>query len=151
MRVVAQNVLEARLTINNQIFSRIENGFVLFVGFTNGDDKSVVEKMANKIIKSRVFQDENGLTNLSILDIKGEILSVSQFTLYGDCKKGNRPSFINALNPKEAEVLYNYFNQVLMELIGEKVKTGIFGADMKIQLVNNGPFTMIYDSKELIK
>ena len=151
MRVVAQNVMEAKLTINGKVFSSIEKGFVLLVGFTNGDNKDIVDKMANKIIKSRVFQDENGLTNLSILDVNGEILSVSQFTLYGDYKKGNRPSFINALNPAEASSLYDYFNKVLTELLGKQVKTGVFGEDMKVSLTNDGPFTMIYDSKELTK
>lgn len=151
MRVVAQNVLEAKLSINNQVFSQIDKGFVLLVGFTNGDDKLVVEKLANKIIKSRVFQDENGLTNLSIKEIDGEILSVSQFTLYGDYKKGNRPSFINALNPHDARALYDYFNEVLAELLGKEIKTGVFGADMKVALINDGPFTMVYDSEELTK
>ena len=151
MRVVAQNVLEAKLTINSEVFSSIKKGFVLLVGFTNGDNKDIVDKMANKIIKSRVFQDENGLTNLSILDVNGEILSVSQFTLYGDYKKGNRPSFINALNPSDASELYDYFNEVLKELLGKEIKTGVFGEDMKVSLINDGPFTMIYDSKELTK
>ena len=151
MRVVAQNVLEAKLTIDNQVFSSIKKGYVLLVGFTNGDNNVIVEKMANKIIKARVFQDESGLTNLSIMDVEGEILSVSQFTLYGDSKKGNRPSFIDALNPTEASALYDYFNKVLNGLLGKPVKTGVFGADMKVGLVNDGPFTMIYDSKELMK
>lgn len=151
MRIVAQNVLEANISINSQVFSSISRGLVLLVGFTSGDNKNIVEKVASKIIKSRVFADKNGLTNLSVRDINGEVLSVSQFTLYGDYKKGNRPSFINALNPIEASVLYDYFNQVLAELLGKEVKTGVFGADMKVALINDGPFTMVYDSKELTK
>ncbi len=151
MRVIAQNVLEAKLRIDNELHSSIGHGFVLLVGFTFSDDEAVAKKIAEKIVKSRVFQDENGLTNLSINDIDGEILSVSQFTLYGDMKKGNRPSFVKALTPSRAQELYEYFNKQLEALLPHKIQTGIFGADMKVELINDGPFTMIYDSEELIK
>ncbi len=104
--------------------------------------------MANKLLSLRLFDDENGKTNLSLKDVNGEILSISQFTLYASVKDGRRPSFVNALNPKEASELYDYFNQCLKD-VGYKVETGIFGAMMKIDLVNDGPFTTILDSKEL--
>lgn len=149
MRVVAQNVLKANLIIDGQLFSSISKGLVLLVGFTYGDDVEIVEKMAKKIVKARVFQDCNGLTNLSINDIDGEIMSVSQFTLYGDLKKGNRPSFIKALNQQEAKNLYDLFNKCLNQMLEKEIKTGKFGANMEVNLINDGPFTIIYDSKEL--
>ncbi len=151
MRVIVQNVLNANLSIDGKVYSSINRGFVLLVGFTYGDNEDIVLKIASKIIKSRVFMDESGLTNKSLSDIDGDILSVSQFTLYGDMHKGNRPSFVNALRPEEAKKLYEYFNKCLFDLYHKEIKTGVFGADMKVALVNDGPFTMIYDSKELIK
>lgn len=148
MKIVCQNVSSASVTINNEIYSEIERGYLLLVSFTNGDDRLTCNKMIEKLIKMRVFPDDNGKTNLSILDISGSILSVSQFTLYADIKKGNRPSFVNnCLNPKDASELYDYFNSELKKYL--PVKTGIFGADMKVNLVNDGPFTIILDSKEL--
>ncbi len=151
MRVISQNVIKANLSINNRVHASIEHGLVLLVGFTLGDNEEIALRMANKIVKSRIFQDENGHTNLSIVDINGEILSVSQFTLYGDLRKGNRPSFVNALEPKRASELYDYFNVCLKNILQKEIKTGVFGADMQIDLINDGPFTMIYDSQELIK
>lgn len=148
MRLVVQNSLNASCKVNNQIVSEITHGFVVLVGFTNGDDEALVEKMAKKLLSMRVFEDEQGKTNLSIKDVDGEILSISQFTLYASLKEGRRPSFINALEPKRANELYEYFNKCL-EKEGYKVQKGIFGADMKISLINNGPFTTILDSKEL--
>ena len=148
MKVLIQNVTRASCEVNNKIVGNISRGFCLFVGFTNGDDKAVVEKMANKLLSLRLFDDENGKTNLSLKDIGGEILSISQFTLYASCKDGRRPSFVNALNPNEASKLYDYFNELLIAA-GYKVERGIFGAMMKIDLVNDGPFTTILDSKEL--
>lgn len=151
MKIVTQNVLNASVTIDNQIYSSINEGFLILVSFTNNDNEEICDKMIKKLINLRVFPDSEGKTNLSIKDIEGEILSVSQFTLYADCKKGNRPSFINnCLNPKEAERLYSYFNKSLKDN-NIKLKTGIFGADMKISLTNDGPFTMILDSEELFK
>ena len=148
MRIIVQNVTRASCEVNQKIVGSISRGFCLFVGFTNGDNKEVVTKMANKLLSLRLFDDENGKTNLSLKDVNGEILSISQFTLYASVKDGRRPSFVNALNPKEARELYDYFNQCLKDA-GYKVETGIFGAMMKIDLVNDGPFTTILDSKEL--
>ena len=148
MRIIVQNVTRASCEVNQKIVGSISRGFCLFVGFTNGDNKEVVSKMANKLLSLRLFDDENGKTNLSLKDVNGEILSISQFTLYASVKDGRRPSFVNALNPKEASELYDYFNQCLKDT-GYKVETGIFGAMMKIDLVNDGPFTTILDSKEL--
>ena len=148
MRIIVQNVTRASCEVNQKIVGSISRGFCLFVGFTNGDNKEVVTKMANKLLSLRLFDDENGKTNLSLKDVNGEILSISQFTLYASVKDGRRPSFVNALDPKEASELYDYFNQCLKDA-GYKVETGIFGAMMKIDLVNDGPFTTILDSKEL--
>ena len=148
MRIIVQNVTRASCEVNQKIVGSISRGFCLFVGFTNGDNKEVVTKIANKLLSLRLFDDENGKTNLSLKDVNGEILSISQFTLYASVKDGRRPSFVNALNPKEASELYDYFNQCLKDA-GYKVETGIFGAMMKIDLVNDGPFTTILDSKEL--
>ena len=150
MRIVLTTVLNASVTIDNQIVGQIDRGFCLLVGFTHDDNKEIVDKMIDKMLSLRVFPDENGLTNLSIYDIKGEILSVSQFTLYADLAKGRRPSFINAMKPEEAKELYAYFNAQIKEKYGT-VQTGEFGADMKVSSVNDGPFTVILDSKEIIK
>ena len=148
MRLIVQNSLEATCKVDNKIVGSISHGFVVLVGFTQGDEETLVKKMAAKLLAMRVFEDENGKTNLSLKDVNGEILSISQFTLYGSLKEGRRPSFVNALEPKKASELYDFFNECL-EQEGYKVEKGIFGADMKISLVNNGPFTTILDSKEL--
>jgi len=150
MRIVLTTVLSASVTIDNQIVGKINRGFCLLVGFTHDDNKEIVDKMIDKMLALRVFPDENGLTNLSLYDIKGEILSVSQFTLYADLAKGRRPSFINAMKPDEAKALYAYFNEQVKAKYGA-VETGVFGADMKVNSVNDGPFTVIMDSKEIIK
>ena len=150
MRLVVQNSLEASCEVNNKIVGKISHGFVVLVGFTQGDDEIIVEKMAKKFLSMRVFEDENGKTNLALKDVNGEILSISQFTLYGSLKEGRRPSFVNALEPVRAKELYEYFNSILLKE-GYKVETGIFGADMKIRLINKGPFTTILDSKELFE
>ena len=150
MRIVLTTVLSASVTIDNKIVGQINRGFCLLVGFTHEDNQEVVDKMIDKMLSLRVFPDENGLTNLSIYDIKGEILSVSQFTLYADLAKGRRPSFVNAMKPDEAKALYQYFNEQVKVKFG-KVQTGVFGADMKVSSVNDGPFTVILDSKEIIK
>ena len=148
MRVVIQNVNSASCTINNKIVGEISRGFCLFVGFTHDDTKERVERMVNKLVSLRLFDDENGKTNLSLSDINGAILSISQFTLYASVKDGRRPSFVNAMRPEEATKLYDYFN-ICLRNAGYKVETGVFGADMKIKLENNGPFTTILDSEEL--
>lgn len=148
MRLVVQNSINASCEVNNNIVGKISHGFVVLVGFTHDDNKELVEKMAAKFLSMRVFEDENGKTNLSLKDVNGEILSISQFTLYASLKDGRRPSFVNAMEPSKANELYEYFNSLLIKE-GYHVEKGVFGADMKIKLTNNGPFTTILDSKEL--
>ncbi|MFA5283227.1 MAG: D-aminoacyl-tRNA deacylase [Bacilli bacterium] len=148
MKAVIQNVIDAELSVDNKQIARISRGFVIFVGFADGDDAEIIRKMIDKIVNMRVFQDGDGKTNLSILDIKGEILSVSQFTLYADVSNGRRPSFTKALEANKASELFDYFNDSLLDIFGP-IQKGIFGADMKVSLLNDGPFTMILDSKEL--
>lgn len=146
MRVLLQRSRESSVTINNKVNGKIEKGFVLFVGFKSGDNEVIIDKMINKIINLRVFEDENGKMNLSIKDIDGSILSISQFTLYANTKEGRRPSFMDALNPSEASVLYDKFNLKLKSVIN--TETGIFGEDMKVQIYNDGPVTIMLDSDE---
>ena len=148
MRLIIQNAINASCEVNNEIVGSISHGFVVLVGFTHSDNEALVEKMAKKMLSIRVFEDENHKTNLSLKDVDGKILSISQFTLYGSVKDGRRPSFVDALEPVEAKRLYLYFNDCLRKE-GYIVKEGIFGADMKISLINDGPFTLIIDSKEL--
>lgn len=149
MKVVLQRSKLSKVTIDNHINGKIDHGYVALVSFTNGDDVEIIDKMIKKIINLRVFTDENDKMNLSILDTKGSVLSISQFTLYADTTKGNRPSFINALNPTEASKLYDIFNEKLSEFV--HVETGVFGADMKVEIYNDGPVTIILDSRELFK
>ena len=150
MRIVLTTVLSASVAIEEEVVGQIGRGFCLLVGFTHTDTKETVDKMIDKMLSLRVFMDEKGLTNLSIYDVKGEILSVSQFTLYADLTGGRRPSFVNAMKPDEAKALYAYFNEQIKAKYGA-VETGVFGADMKVSSVNDGPFTVILDSKEIIK
>lgn len=150
MRVILTTVKSAEVKIASKVVASISKGIVLLVGFTDGDNKETVDKMVNKILSLREFSDEHGLINVSLQEVNGSILSVSQFTLYGDVSKGRRPSFIYALRPNEAEPLYDYFNQQLDVLYG-KVSTGVFGADMEVISNNDGPFTLILDSKDLFK
>ncbi len=149
MRLVVQRVKHASCTIDGSVTGLIKQGFMVLVGFGEDDTKEIALKMANKLSKLRVFEDENGKMNLGLKDINGSILSISQFTLYADCSKGNRPSFNLAMRGEDASKLYDYFNSVLRDL-GFDVQTGIFGADMKIDLLNDGPVTIIMDSRELI-
>ena len=148
MRLVVQRVNEASCLVGGKISGEIGKGFMVLVGFGLNDEEAVVKKMAEKLSRLRIFDDENGKINRSLYDVKGEILSISQFTLYADCRKGNRPSFTDALGGEKANYLYEYFNACLREL-GIEVKTGIFGADMKISLVNDGPVTILLDSEVL--
>lgn len=148
MKVVLQNVLNCEVKIKDKVYSSIDRGFLLLVSFTDGDNLDIISKMANKISKLRVFMDENGKTNLSLLDVNGKIMSVSQFTLYADVKKGNRPSFTNCLDFNKAKELYQQFNLELKKL-NLIVEEGIFGEDMKVSFVNDGPFTLVIDSKEV--
>ncbi len=148
MRVVLTTVLEASVKVNERMIAKINRGYLLLVGFTAGDDIETVDKMVDKILSLRVFPDEHGQINISLQDVNGEILSVSQFTLYANASKGRRPSFVDALRPGEAEPLYDYFNKQLETKYG-RLQTGIFGADMKVNSINDGPFTLLLDSKEL--
>ena len=148
MRVVLQVVTHASVTIDSKVYSQINEGFLLLVGFEEGDNEEIVNKVMNKIVSLRLFADEQGKTNLAFTDIGGEILCISQFTLYADIKKGRRPSFINAMRPERATKLYDYTISYLKTLV-PIVKQGIFGADMKVELLNNGPFTLMIDSKDL--
>ena len=149
MKVLLQTVKEAHVNILGKTVGSISNGYLLLVGFTSGDDQELVTKMADKILKLRVFPDEHGQINLSLFDVNGGILSISQFTLYADTSKGRRPSFVDAMRPHEAEPLYDFFNKELERLSGLNVQTGVFGADMKVHSINDGPFTLVLDSKEL--
>jgi len=148
MRLVIQKVSEASCTVEGKITGQIENGYMVLVGIGLDDNEEIAEKMALKLSKLRIFDDEQGKINLSIYDVKGKILSISQFTLYADCRKGNRPSFTDALSGERALELYRYFNECLRKLDLE-VEEGIFGAEMKIALVNEGPITIVLDSEEL--
>ena len=149
MRVVVQRSKQSKVTIDGKVNGQIDHGYVLLVGFTNGDDESIIDKMVNKIVNLRIFEDDQGKINLSILDVNGSILSISQFTLYANCKEGRRPSFTEALNPDDATKLYDIFNKKLREYV--LVETGIFGADMKVEIYNDGPVTIVLDSDELFK
>lgn len=148
MRVVLQRVSRAMVTIQKETYGSIEKGFLLLVGITQSDDEDIVNKMAAKCAQLRVFEDANGKMNLGLQDIGGAILSISQFTLYADCKRGRRPGFEKAAKPELSKPLYEAFNKAL-EAQGIHVETGIFGADMKVDFCNDGPVTIILDSDEL--
>ena len=147
MRAVIQLVKHASCTIDGNVVGSIEKGYCILVGFNDNDSKEIVDKVVQKIVKLRIFMDENEKMNLSIQDVSGSILSISQFTLYANCKKGNRPSFIEAAKPAISSPLYDYFNEKLAEFV--PVQTGEFGADMKIDLCNDGPITIVLDSDTL--
>ncbi|MFF3101685.1 D-aminoacyl-tRNA deacylase [Viridibacillus arvi] len=146
MKVILQRSKKATVTVDGQVTGAIEQGYVLLVGLTHDDTKADADYIANKIVKMRLWEDADGKMNHSILDHGGAILSVSQFTLYADIRKGNRPSFIEAARPEEAEPLWEYFNETLRNL-GLHVETGVFGAMMDVQLTNDGPVTIIIESK----
>ncbi len=150
MRIVVQRVSQASVAVNGETIGKIQEGFTCLVGFCNDDSQEIVDKMINKLINLRIFEDENEKLNLSLLDVGGSILSISQFTLYANCKKGRRPSFLEAAKPDISKPLYDYFNNQL-ELKGIEVATGKFGAMMDVALVNSGPTTIILDSEELLK
>ena len=148
MKFVIQNVLNASVSVDQKIVGQINQGYVVFIGISNDDNEETANKMIQKMLNLRIFQDENGKTNLSLEQISGELLLISQYTLYADCKHGNRPSFINAGKPEHAQKLYNYIiEQCKMKV--PNVQTGIFGADMKVSLTNDGPFTIVLDSAEI--
>ena len=147
MKAVIQRVREAEIKVDGQSIGKIDKGYLILVGFCNGDDDQIIEKMVRKILDLRIFEDEAGKMNLNIRDAGGEILSVSQFTLYADCRKGNRPGFTDAARAEDASRMYDRFNELLKEQI--HTETGKFQADMKVSLLNDGPFTVILDSEEL--
>lgn len=148
MKFLIQRVDKAAVSVENQIAGEIETGLLVLIGICDTDTVEIADKMISKLINLRIFEDENGKTNLDIKQVNGELLIISQFTLYADCRKGNRPSFIKAGNPEKAETMYEY---VLTQCAKEipHVARGVFGAHMKVSLVNNGPFTVILDSDEL--
>lgn len=143
MRIVAQRVKNASVTVEGNVTGKIDKGLLLLVGFTEGDDLGKIDYMVKKVINLRVFDDNNGVMNLSVQDVNGSILSVSQFTLYGDVSKGNRPSYIKALKGEESVKLYEQFNNKLREVI--HTETGIFGAEMEVNLLNDGPITILLE------
>ena len=147
MRIVIQRVSHASVTIDGVCKSSIKEGFIILVGIENADTQEDADWLCKKIVNLRVFDDENGVMNKSILDIDGEILVVSQFTLHASYKKGNRPSYIYAAKPDIAIPLYEYFCQALTTALGKEIGTGEFGADMKVELLNNGPVTICMDTK----
>ena len=147
MRVVVQRVLQSSVAINNEIVAQIQKGLLVFVGIEEADAKEDVDWLTSKISNLRIFEDENGVMNLSIKEINGEMIVVSQFTLHAATKKGNRPSYIKAAKPEVAIPLYETFVRQMELDLGKKVQTGQFGADMKVSLINDGPVTIIIDSK----
>lgn len=149
MKFVIQRVTHADVVVDGNELGRIGKGFMVLIGVSKEDDKAIADKMVDKMIKLRIFEDENGKTNLSLDDVGGELLLISQFTLYANCKKGNRPSFIDAGAPDEANALYEYIIERCKERVNV-VERGEFGADMKVSLLNDGPFTIVLDSSEIM-
>ncbi len=148
MRFVIQRVMEAKVEVDEKTVGSIGSGFLVLIGVGRDDDEKTADRMVQKLLGLRIFADENGKTNLSLKDVNGELLLISQFTLYADCRKGNRPSFVYAGSPEEAQRLYEYIIRKCMESV-PKVEKGIFGADMKVSLLNDGPFTILLDSDTL--
>ena len=148
MKIVVQKVLNSSVSVNNKVVGKIDKGLTLLVGFNNDDTIDVLDKMVDKVINLRIFEDENGVMNKSVIEENGSILSISQFTLYADTKKGRRPSYINALNGEKAIELYDEFNKRLSNYI--HVEKGIFGSDMKVNILNDGPTTIILESSDYI-
>lgn len=144
MRLIIQRVNNASVTVDNRVSGEIGKGLLVLLGVGKNDSKEVANRYLDKLLKLRIFEDEKGKTNLSLQDVGGEIMVVSQFTLYADCRKGNRPDFINAADAQKAKELYEYFVEQVRERTG-KVQTGVFGAHMKVSLLNEGPFTIILD------
>ena len=148
MKFVIQRVQHAQVTVDNEVIGRIGRGYMVLIGVCNDDDEAVADKMVDKMIKLRINEDAEGKTNLSLADVNGELLLVSQFTLYANCKKGNRPSFIDAGSPEHANALYEYIIERCRKSV-PIVETGSFGAHMAVELVNDGPFTIVLDSEKL--
>ncbi len=150
MRIVLQRVLEASVAVEGTVIGQIGKGYLLLLGVSDTDTREIADKMIEKISRLRIFEDSEGKTNLSIDQVEGEALIVSQFTLYADCRKGNRPSFTEAGNPALAEELYEYVLEKSKPLF-KNVQHGEFGADMQVSLVNDGPFTLVLDSHDIVK
>lgn len=148
MRFIIQRVARASVEVDSQIVGQINTGFLVFIGISNIDTREIADKMIKKLVNMRIFEDENGKTNLSLQDVNGSLLLISQFTLYADCKKGNRPSFVNAGAPQMANELYEYIIKQCKASV-PVVEKGVFGAHMEVSLLNNGPFTILLDSTEL--
>ena len=144
MRVLVQRVIEAKVEVDNKVVGHVDNGLLLFVGFTNSDTSKEIDYLVNKVINLRIFDDDNGVMNKSLMDTKGSILSISQFTLYADSSKGNRPSYVNAMPGYKSILLYDEFNNKLKDK-GINLETGIFGANMKVSLINDGPITIMLE------
>ncbi|MDE6849400.1 MAG: D-tyrosyl-tRNA(Tyr) deacylase [Ruminococcus sp.] len=144
MRIVLQRVTHASVAVDGKTTGKIDNGYLLLFGVGKDDTESDCERLADKIINLRIFSDENGKINLSLKDVGGSLLVVPQFTLYADCRKGNRPNFIQAGSPDEANRLFEYFTEYCRKK-GQHVETGVFGADMKVELLNDGPFTVVLE------
>lgn len=149
MRGVVQRVLEARVKVDGQVVGQIEQGLVVLLGVAEGDTEADLKYLVEKTIHLRIFEDDDGKMNRSVIDVGGSILAISQFTLLGDCRKGRRPSFISAAKPEEANTMYESYVQRVREQ-GVAVETGIFQADMKVHLVNDGPVTLVLDSTKLV-
>ena len=150
MKFIVQRVCSAACRVDDEVTGSIQKGFMVLIGISDSDTKEIADKMIKKLIGLRIFEDEQGKTNLSLADVDGGLLLVSQFTLYANCKRGNRPSFIEAGKPDMANEMYEYIIEKCKNQIAV-VEQGVFGADMKISLVNDGPFTIILDSDELIR
>ena len=148
MRVLVQRSLDASVKVDGKVVGKIDNGLVLLVGFTQKDSSKEIDYMVDKVVNLRIFDDENGVMNKSLMDVGGSILSISQFTLYADSRKGRRPSYVNALGGEEATILYDEFNNKLKST-GIKVETGVFGADMKVSLINDGPVTIMLEKENM--
>ena len=148
MRFVIQRVKHASVTVAGEVVGKIDRGYMVLIGACDADDEAIADKMVDKMIKLRINRDAEGKTNLSLADVDGGLLLVSQFTLYANCKKGNRPSFVDAGSPEHAEALYNYIIEKCRERV-PVVETGSFGAEMAVELLNDGPFTIILDSEKL--
>ena len=146
MKLVIQRVKHASVTVEGNVTGKIGKGFLVFIGIAYSDTKEIADQYVKKLLNLRIFEDENGKTNLSLKDVNGELLLISQFTLYADCRKGNRPSFINAGAPDMAKALYEYMIEACRKEI-PVVQTGIFGADMQVELLNDGPFTVVLDDR----
>lgn len=147
MKVVIQRVSQASVTIENKLKSSVSKGLLILVGIEDADNQEDIDFLSKKIVNLRIFDDENGVMNCSVLDISGDILCVSQFTLHASTKKGNRPSYIKASKPEIAIPMYENFCKQLSSMLGKEIQTGIFGADMKVELINDGPVTIIIDSQ----